>query len=149
VAVLMGAAMLAWCAHGFLVPNEHFRFRLLDVPKLFLPFLFVGVGWSWMRGDVSQGAQGYPEEFTITVKLSGTEYGSGSERQEILDLKHRLDGRLKQTNLGEIDGEEFGGGECVIFVQTNAPSKAVVLAQEVFSSKQPCISYGSQTSEKE
>ena len=33
LALLMGTAILVWCAYSFFVPNQYFHWRLIDIPE--------------------------------------------------------------------------------------------------------------------
>jgi hypothetical protein len=44
------------------------------------------------------------------------EFGSASERQAVIDLEHVLERAIQAANAGEFDGDEYGGGECVLFM---------------------------------
>jgi hypothetical protein len=131
---VIGIAILTWCAYSFFVPNQHFHMRITDLPRLLLPFVFIWLGWSWMRGEPSQAAQ-YATELVVTLKLFGTHYGAEPERQRIFELKHRLERKLAQDDLASIDGEEFGDGECNLFVQTDDPAKAANAIRQFLASE--------------
>jgi len=118
----IGCAIVVWVVYLFFFPNE-FRIEVTQLPGLLMPAVFIWFGWSWMRGEPAEKAA--PEyELVITLKLSGEDFGTAAERQRVLDMKHRLEEKLAEYDLAKIDGEEFGGGECSVFVQTNAPNKA-------------------------
>jgi hypothetical protein len=106
LSLIIGVTILIWIAYSLVVPNEHFRLRLVDVPLLFLPLVSIWVGWSWLRGDSTQAKQ-YASELIVTLKLSDSDFGTGAERQAILALKHRLENVLRADQLAEIDGEEI------------------------------------------
>jgi len=48
--------------------------------------------------------------------------------------------------LGEIDGEEFGDGECSLFVQTNAVEKAKKVIRRFLDAQKPKVPYRFATS---
>ena len=83
----------------------------------------------------------YETELNVALRLSNAEFGTEAERERILDLKHRLERKLEANGLGQIDGEEFGGGECSLFVQTNEPAEAERAVQEFFAVESPTMSY--------
>lgn len=146
LSLTIGVSILIWCAYGFFVPSEYFRFQLIDTPQLFMPVVMIWVGWNWLRGDAGK-AQQYSWELTIILKMNGQDFGTETERHAILDMKHRLEERLSSEELGEIDGEEFGGGECSIFVHTNTPVKTAKLIREFFASEAPGLKYSLTKSE--
>jgi hypothetical protein len=131
---LVGGTILVWCAYSLVFPGEHFRFRTSDLPRLLLPLVFIWFGWLWMRGESTPAAQ-YSSELILTLKLSGSDYGTDSERRRVLDLKHRLERALGERAIAEIDGEEFGGGECSLFVQTDAPTRAAEVIRQFLASE--------------
>lgn len=132
ITIAIGLAIICWCAYIALHPSREYHLGLIDIPRLALPLVFIWIGWRWVRGDVTRETQ-YSSEITLTFKLSDGDMGTKPERDTILSLKHRLETELEEAKLGEIDGEEFGGGECCMFVHTNAPSKAEALLRELLS----------------
>jgi hypothetical protein len=135
ISFVIGSAILAWCAYGFFMPDDQFRFQLVEVPKMLLPAAMIWVGWSWMRGEPRQSATTYDSEIELTLELTGSDFGTAPERQKILQLKHRLEQVLAEGPLGEIDGEEFGDGECTIFIQTNSPPEVTNVIQTFLRSE--------------
>jgi hypothetical protein len=140
LSLVMGTAILIWCGYCLFVPNEYFRWHLIDIPRLAVPVGMIWLGWSWIRGSPAKGVR-YSSELTITLKLSDSDFGTQPERDSTLDLKHRLEAKLAEAKLGEIDGEEFGGGECCMFVHTNAPAQAKKVICGFFSSKASSLSF--------
>ncbi|MEY4484913.1 MAG: hypothetical protein RL693_2365 [Verrucomicrobiota bacterium] len=140
IALVMGLTIIIWCIYSSIVPNEDFQLSIMDIPRLFVPLALVWFGWNWIRGE-STKAESYSSGFAITIKLSDDNFGASRERDTILDLKHRLEDKLGHERAGEIDGEEFGGGECVLFIQTNHPARAKKLAHEFFVSESSDWSY--------
>ena len=138
--LLMGTAILVWFAYRLFVPSKFFQWRLIDIPRLVVPLVLVWVGWNLIRGSAIKGRK-YTAELTVTVKISGSDFGMQAERNSILALKHKLEAHLTCAALGEIDGEEFGGGECNLFVQTNAPAEAERLIRSFFASEAPSLVY--------
>jgi hypothetical protein len=131
LSLALGAAMLVWCAYCLFVPNQYFQWHLTDIPRLAIPICMIWVGWYWIRGDLSKKTD-YSAELTVALKLSDADFGTESERENVLKLKHQLEGKLSEVKLGEIDGEEFGGGECNIFVHTNSPTQTTKLIRSFF-----------------
>ncbi len=68
----------------------------------------------------------------LHLRLSDEQFGSEEEGDDI----HRMMDRLKQAilanDVGELDGDEFGGGECVVFMY--GPD-----AGKLFSAIQPVL----------
>ncbi len=136
----MGAAILAWCAYSLLVPNVHFRFGVANIPGLLIPVMFIWIGWSWLRGERAARKK-FNAELTVTLKLSDADFGTGPERHAALDLKHRLESMLQREGLGEVDGEEFGAGECSLFVLTNTANQAEAAIRKFLSAETRSLDY--------
>ncbi|MGY4982250.1 hypothetical protein ACWCYL_34755 [Streptomyces sp. 900105755] len=57
-----------------------------------------------------------PEHAVIAhYRLSGDQYGSRAERDAIFDAERAMAAAVKKAGVGEIDGNEFGGGEAVLY----------------------------------
>ena len=50
------------------------------------------------------------------LKLSDGGFGSDNETADIHELSDRLAEAIQENNVGEFDGDEFGGGECVLYM---------------------------------
>lgn len=48
-------------------------------------------------------------------KVSGDEFGVGHEREAIFALEEALIQAIDEAGVGEFDGNEFGGGEAVLY----------------------------------
>ncbi|MFF4798691.1 hypothetical protein ACFY1U_09770 [Streptomyces sp. NPDC001351] len=57
-----------------------------------------------------------PEQAVIAhYRLSDDQYGSRSERQAIFDAERAMTAAVEGAGAGEVDGNEFGGGEAVLY----------------------------------
>ncbi|MFJ4816550.1 hypothetical protein [Streptomyces sp. NPDC088801] len=57
-----------------------------------------------------------PEEAVIArYQLSGDQYGSCAEWEAILDAERAVTVAVEEIGVGEVDGNEFGGGEAVLY----------------------------------
>ncbi|WP_316757861.1 hypothetical protein [Streptomyces herbicida] len=57
-----------------------------------------------------------PEEAVIArYRLSDNKYGSCAERDAIYDAARALAAAVGKEGVGEVDGNEFGGGEAVLY----------------------------------
>ncbi|MDO0915208.1 hypothetical protein QQM39_31635 [Streptomyces sp. DT2A-34] len=54
----------------------------------------------------------YTERFTVP---SDVEYGSPAEREAIFDAERAMEVAVENARVGEVDGNEFGGGEAVLY----------------------------------
>ena len=59
-----------------------------------------------------------PAEHAVIVHFSinGDEFGEVAEREEIFALQDRLIAAIDGAGVGEFDGNEFGGGEAVLYM---------------------------------
>jgi hypothetical protein len=51
----------------------------------------------------------------VFLKLS-EEFGSEEEREAIGELCEALEDAVESQNVGEFDGDEFGGGQCTLYM---------------------------------
>ena len=51
----------------------------------------------------------------VHLKLGDDHYGSEDERTAVRTLKYALAAAIDSANAGEFDGDEFGGGEAVLY----------------------------------
>jgi hypothetical protein len=52
----------------------------------------------------------------VHIKLSGGDFGSEQQRDAIHRMTDALEARIRAAEAGEFDGDEFGGGECVLYM---------------------------------
>ena len=52
----------------------------------------------------------------IHLCLSDSDFGSDDDRAGIGELSDRLEKAIEDAGVGELDGDEFGEGECVLFL---------------------------------
>lgn len=48
--------------------------------------------------------------------LADDEFGTEQEREAVFALEERLERAIRASGAGELDGNEFGGGEAVIYM---------------------------------
>ncbi|MEU1164704.1 hypothetical protein ABZ372_30710 [Streptomyces sp. NPDC005921] len=57
-----------------------------------------------------------PEQAVIIhYRLSDDQYGARAEREAIFDAERTLSAAVEEAGVGEVDGNEFGGGEAVLY----------------------------------
>ena len=56
------------------------------------------------------------EAVLIHLKLSDGDLGNPAERERICELEDRMEEAIALEGVGEFDGDEFGQGECVLFM---------------------------------
>lgn len=52
----------------------------------------------------------------VHLRLQEDNFGSPKERDAISDLEDQLEQAIDTASVGEFDGEEFGGGRCVLYM---------------------------------
>ena len=52
----------------------------------------------------------------VHLPLTGTQFGSEDEREAVYILEDRLTDAIERDRAGEFDGNEFGGGECTLYM---------------------------------
>jgi hypothetical protein len=52
----------------------------------------------------------------VHLKLSDDKYGTPQERDRIRKLSRELERAIESKGVGELDGDEFGAGECTLFM---------------------------------
>lgn len=57
----------------------------------------------------------------IVFALQGNGFGTHEEREAIHRLTDRLDTALNTSGSGEFDGDEFGAGECALYIYGDDP----------------------------
>lgn len=63
------------------------------------------------------GSQG-PEaerDLLVVIRLSNRQMGTNEERAEIALMTEQLAAAVQEAGLGEYDGDDSGGGECILF----------------------------------
>jgi hypothetical protein len=57
-----------------------------------------------------------PEQAVIAhYRLSDAQYGSRAERDAFFDAERAMSAAVERAGVGEVDGNEFGGGEAVLY----------------------------------
>jgi hypothetical protein len=71
--------------------------------------------FGWMNPGGSR--TGLPKEWVaVYIKLSGGEFGNHDEREAIRHFSRELDSEIQGHNAGVFDGDEYGNGECCLFM---------------------------------
>jgi len=52
----------------------------------------------------------------INITLSDHKFGSADDRFVISQLEDKISSALEEADFGELDGDEYGGGECTIYI---------------------------------
>jgi hypothetical protein len=55
----------------------------------------------------------------VHLMLSDDNFGAEMEREAIFELEDRLADAIEGPGIGEFDGNEFGGGECTLYMYGN------------------------------
>lgn len=56
------------------------------------------------------------EWIAVYLELSGGDYGSGKEQDEVRSFARELDVIIQKHGVGSFDGDEFGNGEAGLFM---------------------------------
>ena len=88
-----------------------------------------GVGVLALRGILTKLEHGDPvlpklsgapaneeQALIVTIRLCYGEMGNKAERKRIIALEHQLSDAIENSSAGELDGDEYGGGECTIYI---------------------------------
>lgn len=67
------------------------------------------------RKSKATAAVGAEHAVIVHYSLSDAEHGTVEEREAIFALEDRLESLIESQGLGEFDGNEFGGGEAVLY----------------------------------
>lgn len=52
----------------------------------------------------------------VRLELSDRNFGTEAEREAIFELSDRMEAAINAASAGEFDGNEFGGGECTLYM---------------------------------
>lgn len=72
-------------------------------------------------------------ELRLVLQLKKGDLGSGGERKAIEGLGDRLDEALAEADAGEFEGEELGGGQCILFFNAVDPSRTMDAVRAVLA----------------
>ncbi|MFH0982940.1 MAG: hypothetical protein V2A79_15570 [Planctomycetota bacterium] len=67
------------------------------------------------------------------LPLSNGAFGTADERDSIHELSDRLEAWIKDAGVGEFDGDEFGGGECTLFMYGPDPDALFAAVAPILS----------------
>jgi hypothetical protein len=56
------------------------------------------------------------QSLTVTITLRSGGMGDRTERERIIALEHQLSDAIENSSAGELDGDEYGGGTCTIYM---------------------------------
>lgn len=74
------------------------------------------MGWFARRKAAADVVRSASEQAVIVhYELSDDEFGSADEREAVYALEDRLMAAIDAKGAGELDGNEFGGGEVVLY----------------------------------
>ncbi len=73
----------------------------------------------------------------LYLKLSDTTYGTTAEREKIMEFEDALGDAIDAAHAGEFDGNDFGKGECILYMYGSN-------ADTLFEAIQPVIKANAQ-----
>ncbi|MEO6594173.1 MAG: hypothetical protein ABIP94_05420 [Planctomycetota bacterium] len=65
--------------------------------------------------DESTDEANAEQDLLVVLRLSNRLMGSAQERMDLEAFADQLEAAVLEAGVGEYDGDEFGGGECVLF----------------------------------
>ncbi|MFT4514164.1 MAG: hypothetical protein ACI89X_002409 [Planctomycetota bacterium] len=65
--------------------------------------------------DDSQHEAAEERDLLVVLRLSNRQMGTNEERAAITLLADELATAVEEAGVGEYDGDEYGGGECILF----------------------------------
>ena len=77
--------------------------------------------------DVGEDGDGHdPDEDVLVVfRLSNQSMGTKTERERLEALAVELERATQEARVGDYEGDEFGGGECVLFFSGDDRSRLI------------------------
>ena len=76
----------------------------------------------------SRGSAKVEQALIATIRLSSGEMGAKEERDRIIALQHQLSDSIQNSSAGELDGDEWGGGTCTIYMYGPSAERLLSLA---------------------
>jgi hypothetical protein len=73
------------------------------------------MAWFKRREQTAPAARAPEHAVIIRYRLTGEDYGTEEEREAVFALENRIAGLVDAAGVGELDGNEFGGGEAVVY----------------------------------
>ena len=77
----------------------------------------------------------------VHLRLSDGAFGSCEERRALFDLEEQLESAIAAAGVGEFDGDEFGEGECVLYMYGPQADQLWAVVEPVLGAC-PCASSG-------
>jgi hypothetical protein len=104
--------------------------RTFPLVALAALFTLAPAGCRRAHGPVTVADAG-PPGVRVHIPLHGGPLGSHEERDLIYALSDRVHAAVDPADAGDVDGNEFGGGECVMFVHGGDPARVWTLVEPV------------------
>ena len=67
------------------------------------------------EADADSAPDRCEQDVLVHLKLSNRSMGTAMERLELQQLADQLEAAVLESGVGEYDGDELGGGECILF----------------------------------
>jgi len=65
--------------------------------------------------DDRDGEGAEEQDLLVVLRLSNRQMGTATERLELEEFAEQLEAAVTKAGVGEYDGDEVGGGECILF----------------------------------
>ena len=79
----------------------------------------------------------YQQAVLVYLPLSDDEFGDEEEREDLFELEDRLIAAIEEAAAGIFDGNEFGGGECVLFMYGPDADRLFAAVEPVLRAYEP------------
>ena len=78
----------------------------------------------------------------VFIKLSDGDMGDSEDDDAIYALEDRLNAAIERQGVGELDGDEWGNGNCQLFMYGNSADKIFdVITPLLLDHQAPAVSY--------
>ncbi|RUU51091.1 hypothetical protein [Mesorhizobium sp. M2C.T.Ca.TU.002.02.1.1] len=75
----------------------------------------------------------------VYLLLSGGQFGTPQERQSVQALEDQLQQAISNADVGEFDGDEFGGGKCTLYLYGPDAERLFVAIEPVLKSSSAAV----------
>jgi hypothetical protein len=98
---------------------------------LMLLFMFGGITFPRLVNAAEEQA------LIVTIPLRAGDMGDAKEHKHILELENQLSAAIKESGVGEFDGDEFGKGVCTIYMYGPSAERLLSVARPILKKFHP------------
>jgi hypothetical protein len=97
--------------------------------------IFPKLSWFSRRwiGGLGRDDREEAQSLTVTIRLCSGSMGDKEERRRITALEDQLSAAIESASAGEIDGDEYGGGTCTIYICGTSAERLLALTWPVLT----------------